>query len=209
MATQLGRRELAERWLPSSGDGAPINSSTRAFTVSRIGNKPIEVPDGVEISIDKALVRVKGSKGELSQSVSDQMDIRRVENSVVVERPSDRGDHRALHGLTRTLIANMVIGVTEGYEKRLEIQGVGYRAQLKGKALDISIGFSHNVSVAAPEGIEFELPSPTQIVVRGIDKQLVGQTAAQIRSARPPEPYKGKGIRYVGEHVIRKVGKRA
>lgn len=206
---QLGKEELAERWLPSSGDGAPISSSTKAATVSRIGNKPIELPVGVEVSIERALVRVKGSKGELSQSVSDQMDIKQIESSVVVERPSDRGDHRALHGLTRTLIANMVTGVTEGYEKRLEIQGVGYRAQLKGKAIEVSIGFSHPVSVTAPEGIEFELPSPTQVVVRGIDKQLVGQTAAQIRSIRPPEPYKGKGIRYVGEHVIRKVGKRA
>ena len=123
--------------------------------------------------------------------------------------PTDRGEHRALHGLTRSLIANMVQGVTEGYEKRLEIQGVGYRARLQGKALELSVGYSHPVSVAAPEGIEFEVPVPTQVVVRGIDKQLVGEIAARIRRSRPPEPYKGKGIRYAGEHVRRKVGKRA
>jgi large subunit ribosomal protein L6 len=131
------------------------------------------------------------------------------DGSVKVERPTDRGEHRALHGLTRSLIANMVEGVTEGYERRLEIQGVGYRAQLKGKALEMSLGYSHAVSVAAPEGIEFEVPQPTEVVVRGIDKQLVGETAARIRKTRPPEPYKGKGVRYAGEHVSRKVGKRA
>jgi large subunit ribosomal protein L6 len=129
--------------------------------------------------------------------------------TLTVDRPTDRGEHRALHGLTRSLIANMVQGVTDGYEKRLEIQGVGYRARLQGKALELSVGYSHPVSVTAPEGIEFEVPVPTQVVVRGIDKQLVGEIAARIRRSRPPEPYKGKGIRYVGEHVRRKVGKRA
>jgi large subunit ribosomal protein L6 len=126
-----------------------------------------------------------------------------------VERPSDRGEHRALHGLTRSLIANMVVGVTDGYEKRLEIQGVGYRARLQGKSLELALGYSHPVSVSAPDGIEFEVPQPTQVVVRGIDKQLVGEIAARVRKARPPEPYKGKGVRYEGEHVARKVGKRA
>ena len=126
-----------------------------------------------------------------------------------VERPTDRGEHRALHGLTRSLIANMVEGVTEGFERRLEIQGVGYRAQLKGKALEMSLGYSHPVTVQAPEGIEFEVPQPTEVVVRGIDKQLVGEMAARIRKSRPPEPYKGKGVRYAGEQVSRKVGKRA
>ena len=137
------------------------------------------------------------------------MKVELADSTVTVERPTDRGEHRALHGLTRSLIANMVQGVTEGYEKRLEIQGVGYRAQLRGKALELSLGFSHPISVEAPEGIEFEVPQPTEIVVRGIDKQQVGQIAADIRKRRPPEPYKGKGVRYAGEQVTRKVGKRA
>ena len=128
---------------------------------------------------------------------------------MTVDRPTDRGEHRALHGLTRSLIANMVEGVTEGFEKRLEIQGVGYRAKLKGKNLEMALGYSHPVTIEAPEGIEFEVPQPTEVVVRGIDKQLVGETAARIRKSRPPEPYKGKGVRYAGEHVARKVGKRA
>jgi large subunit ribosomal protein L6 len=131
------------------------------------------------------------------------------DGTLTVERPTDRGEHRALHGLTRSLIANMVQGVTEGYEKRLEIQGVGYRAQLKGKALEMSLGYSHPVTLEAPDGIEFEVPQPTEVVVRGIDKQLVGEIAARVRKSRPPEPYKGKGVRYAGEHVSRKVGKRA
>ncbi len=137
------------------------------------------------------------------------MKIELADSTVTVERPTDRGEHRALHGLTRSLIANMVQGVTEGYEKRLEIQGVGYRAQLRGKALELALGFSHPVSVEAPEGIEFDVPQPTEIIVRGIDKQQVGQIAADIRKRRPPEPYKGKGVRYAGEQVSRKVGKRA
>jgi large subunit ribosomal protein L6 len=129
--------------------------------------------------------------------------------TLTVDRPTDRGEHRALHGLTRSLIANMVEGVTDGFERRLEIQGVGYRANLKGKNLEMALGYSHPVSIEAPEGIEFEVPQPTEVVVRGIDKQLVGETAARIRKSRPPEPYKGKGVRYAGEHVTRKVGKRA
>ncbi len=137
------------------------------------------------------------------------MKVEQADGVLTVERPTDRGEHRALHGLTRSLIANMVEGVTEGFEKRLEIQGVGYRAQLKGRNLELALGYSHPVSIEAPEGIEFEVPQPTEIVVRGIDKQLVGQVAADIRKRRPPEPYKGKGIRYRGEHVLRKVGKRA
>jgi large subunit ribosomal protein L6 len=137
------------------------------------------------------------------------MKIELADSTVTVQRPTDRGEHRALHGLTRSLIANMVQGVTEGYEKRLEIQGVGYRAQLRGKALELALGYSHPVSVEAPEGIEFDVPQPTEIIVRGIDKQQVGQIAADIRKRRPPEPYKGKGVRYAGEQVSRKVGKRA
>jgi large subunit ribosomal protein L6 len=161
----------------------------------------------VEIKPD--LVSVKGPKGELDQAVSSDMKVLESDGTLTVERPTDRGEHRALHGLTRSLIANMVEGVTDGFEKRLEIQGVGYRARLQGKALELSVGYSHSIAVTAPEGIEFEVPAPTQVIVRGIDKQLVGETAARIRRTRPPEPYKGKGIRYEGEHVRRKVGKRA
>ena len=177
--------------------------------MSRIGRKPIEVPDGVSIDVQPGQVSVKGPKGELSQVVNPDMKVSQEDAVVTVERPTDRGEHRALHGLTRSLIANMVEGVTNGFEKRLEIQGVGYRAQLKGKAIELALGFSHPVSVPAPEGIEFEVPQPTEIVVRGIDKQLVGEIAAEIRKRRPPEPYKGKGIRYAGEQVKQKVGKRA
>ena len=177
--------------------------------MSRIGRKPIPVPDGVTVDIAPGQVSVKGPKGELSQDVSPDMKVTQTDGVLTVERPTDRGEHRALHGLTRSLIANMVVGVTDGYEKRLEIQGVGYRARLQGKSLELALGYSHPVSLTAPEGIEFEVPQPTQVVVRGIDKQLVGETAAQVRKARPPEPYKGKGVRYEGEHVARKVGKRA
>jgi large subunit ribosomal protein L6 len=177
--------------------------------VSRIGKHPIAVPDGVEIDVKPGVVSVKGPKGELSQAVSPDMKVEQSNGTLTVERPTDRGEHRALHGLTRSLIANMVEGVTDGFEKRLEIQGVGYRARLQGKALELSVGYSHPVSVTAPEGIEFEVPTPTQVIVRGIDKQLVGEIAARIRRSRPPEPYKGKGVRYAGEHVRRKVGKRA
>jgi large subunit ribosomal protein L6 len=177
--------------------------------MSRIGRKPIQIPDGVEIDVKPGAVSVKGPKGELSQTVSRDMKVAIDDGTLTVSRPTDRGDHRALHGLTRSLIANMVEGVTDGFERRLEIQGVGYRANLRGKALEMSLGYSHPVSIEAPEGIEFEVPQPTEIVVRGIDKQLVGETAARIRKSRPPEPYKGKGVRYRGEHVARKVGKRA
>ena len=177
--------------------------------MSRIGRKPIAIPDGVEVDVAPGHVVVKGPKGRLEQDLSADMRIEQEDGSLVVQRPTDRGEHRALHGLTRSLVANMVEGVTDGFEKRLEIQGVGYRAQLRGSSLELALGFSHPVSITAPEGIEFEVPQPTEIVVRGIDKQLVGQVAADIRKRRPPEPYKGKGIRYRGEHVARKVGKRA
>ena len=171
---------------------------------------PIEVPDGVTVSVDPGRVSVKGPKGELSTAVSRDMKITEGEGgTLTVERPTDRGEHRALHGLTRSLVANMVEGVTSGYEKRLQLQGVGYRANLQGKNLNLSVGYSHPVLMEAPEGIEFETPQPTEIIIRGIDKQLVGEMAARIRRVRPPEPYKGKGIRYQGEQVRRKVGKRA
>jgi large subunit ribosomal protein L6 len=177
--------------------------------VSRIGRQPIPVPAGVTVAIDGGHVRVNGPKGELAERIPRDMQVTQDGEQVRVTRPTDRGEHRALHGLTRSLVANMVQGVTAGYEKRLEIQGVGYRAQLRGSDLELAVGYSHTVPIAAPQGIEFEVPQPTRIVVRGIDKQLVGETAALIRKQRPPEPYKGKGIRYEGEHVPRKVGKRA
>jgi large subunit ribosomal protein L6 len=177
--------------------------------MSRIGRKPVAVPEAVSVEIGTGTIAVKGPKGELAQIFSQEMAVAQEDGTIVVSRPTDRGEHRALHGLTRSLIANMVVGVTDGFEKRLEIQGVGYRAALKGKNLELALGFSHPVPIAAPEGIDFEVPQPTEIVVRGIDKQLVGQVAADIRKRRPPEPYKGKGIRYKGEQVLRKVGKRA
>ena len=177
--------------------------------MSRIGKQPIEVPDGVNIALDPGRVTVNGPLGELTQNVPVRISIEKEDGQLVVTRPTERGDDRALHGLTRSLVANMVEGVTNGFEKRLEIQGVGYRAQLKGKTLELALGFSHPVRLDAPDGIEFEVPAPTQIIVRGIDKQAVGETAARIRKFRPPEPYKGKGVRYVGEYVARKVGKRA
>jgi large subunit ribosomal protein L6 len=177
--------------------------------MSRIGRQPISVPEGVTVDVSPGSVLVKGPKGELSQNVNRDMKIEQDGGVITVSRPTDRGPHRALHGLTRSLVANMVEGVTSGYERRLEIQGVGYRARLQGKALELSVGYSHAISMPAPDGIEFEVPQPTQIIVRGIDKQLVGEMAARIRRVRPPEPYKGKGIRYEGEQVRRKVGKRA
>jgi large subunit ribosomal protein L6 len=177
--------------------------------MSRIGKQPIAVPDGVEITIEPELVKVKGPKGELEERVSRQIGVEQENGEVRVSRSTDRGEHRALHGLTRSLIANMVEGVTNGFEKRLEIQGVGYRAQLQGNKLVLALGYSHPVELNAPEGIDFEVPQPTRIVVRGISKQAVGEVAAIIRKQRPPEPYKGKGIRYEGEYVARKVGKRA
>ena len=177
--------------------------------MSRIGKQPIPVPAGVTVSIEPEIVRVNGPRGELSERVNRDIGVEQVEDQIVVTRPTNRGEHRALHGLTRTLVANMVQGVTAGFEKRLEIQGVGYRAQLRGRDIELALGYSHPVSIKAPDGIEFEVPQPTRIVVRGISKQLVGEIAAIIRKQRPPEPYKGKGIRYEGEYVARKVGKRA
>ena len=177
--------------------------------MSRIGRKPVPVPDAVTVEIAPGNIAVKGPKGELRQTFSSDMKVEQNDGEVTVARPTDRGEHRALHGLTRSLIANMVEGVTAGFEKRLEIQGVGYRAALKGKKLELALGYSHPVAIDAPEGIDFEVPQPTEIIVKGIDKQLVGQVAADIRKRRPPEPYKGKGIRYRDEQVLRKVGKRA
>jgi large subunit ribosomal protein L6 len=177
--------------------------------MSRIGRKPVPVPDAVTVEIAPGNIAVKGPKGELRQDLSPDMKVEQEDGNVTVARPTDRGEHRALHGLTRSLIANMVEGVTEGFEKRLEIQGVGYRAALKGKKLELALGYSHPVAIDAPNGIDFEVPQPTEVIVKGIDKQLVGQVAADIRKRRPPEPYKGKGIRYKDEQVLRKVGKRA
>ena len=177
--------------------------------MSRIGRQPIPLPAGVVVSIEPELVRVNGPRGELSERVSRDMQVEQTDGELVVRRPTDRGEHRALHGLTRTLIANMVQGVTSGFEKRLAIQGVGYRASLRGTDLQLAVGYSHPVDVKAPDGIQFEVPTPTSIVVRGNSKQAVGEIAARIRKVRPPEPYKGKGIRYEGEQVQRKVGKRA
>ncbi|MEA2179811.1 MAG: large subunit ribosomal protein, partial [Solirubrobacteraceae bacterium] len=177
--------------------------------MSRIGRKPIPVPEGVSIAIEPESVRVNGPRGELVERVPRDISVEQRDSELVVSRPTDRAQHRALHGLTRSLVANMVEGVTAGFEKRLEIQGVGYRAQLKGRDLELALGYSHAVPIKAPDGIEFEVPQPTRVVVRGISKQLVGEVAANIRKQRPPEPYKGKGIRYEGEYVARKVGKRA
>src|SRR6202166_3383718 len=177
--------------------------------MSRIGRAPIPVPSGVQITIEPELVSVSGPRGALAERIPLDISVVQEDDRLLVRRPTDRGEHRALHGLVRTLVANMVVGVTAGYEKRLEIQGVGYRAALKGRDLELAVGYSHPVPIKAPEGIEFEVPQPTRVVVRGISKQLVGETAAIIRKQRPPEPYKGKGIRYEGEYVVRKVGKRA
>jgi large subunit ribosomal protein L6 len=161
------------------------------------------------VTIDPGVVRVHGPKGELSERIHRDITVAQDGEELTVSRPTDRGEHRALHGLTRSLVANMVEGVTAGFQKTLEIQGVGYRAQLKGRDLELALGYSHPVPVKAPEGIEFEVPQPTRVIVRGISKQAVGEVAAFIRKQRPPEPYKGKGIRYEGEYVARKVGKRA
>jgi large subunit ribosomal protein L6 len=178
--------------------------------MSRIGRQPIEIPNDVDVELGEgSLVTVKGPRGSLSQRLHPEMRVVREEGTVRVERPSDEGFHRSLHGLTRSLIANMVEGVTKGYEKRLQIVGVGYRASLKGKALELAVGYSHTVTVPAIDGIEFEVPTPTSIVVRGNDKQQVGEVAANIRKIRKPEPYKGKGIRYENEFVRKKAGKAA
>ena len=177
--------------------------------MSRIGRRPIEVPASVTVAISPGRVEVNGPLGELRKAVPARMKIEQTDGEITVTRPTERGEDRALHGLTRTLIANMVEGVTKGFEKRLEIQGVGYRAALRGTSLELAVGYSHPVVVEPRDGITFEVPAPTQIIVRGTDKQRVGQTAAEVRRVRPPEPYKGKGIRYAGELVARKVGKRA
>jgi large subunit ribosomal protein L6 len=177
--------------------------------MSRIGRSPIELPGGVSVSVSPGRVMVNGPLGELSQAIPARIKVEQADGTLVVTRPTDRGDDRALHGLTRSLVANMVEGVTKGFEKRLEIQGGGYRASLRGTALELNVGFSHSVVKDAPAGITYEVPTPTEVVVKGIDKQQVGQVAAEIRKVRPPEPYKGKGIRYQGEYVRRKVGKRA
>ena len=178
--------------------------------MSRIGRQPIEIPGGVDVEIgDDATVTVKGPRGTLSRRLHPEMRVVRVDGTIRVERPSDESFHRSLHGLTRTLIANMVEGVTKGYEKRLQIVGVGYRAAMKGKDLEVQVGYSHPVPVPCPEGMEFEVPTPTTIVVRGSDKEQVGQVAATIRKVRKPEPYKGKGIRYENEVVRKKAGKAA
>jgi large subunit ribosomal protein L6 len=177
--------------------------------MSRIGKSPIPVPAGVSVSISPGRVMVNGPLGELSQTVPQRMKVEESDGELVVTRPTERGEDRALHGLTRSLVANMVEGVTKGFSKTLEIQGVGYRASLRGADLELNVGFSHPVIRKAPRGITFEVPAPNQVVVKGIDKQQVGQVAAEIRAVRPPEPYKGKGIRYEGEYVRRKVGKRA
>lgn len=175
--------------------------------MSRIGRKPISLPPGVEISIENNIMTVKGPKGVLSQSIPEDITIDQQENELLVKRPSDIKKHRAMHGLARALVANMVTGVTTGFEKKLEMVGVGYRAQMQGSKLVINIGFSHPVEVEPPQGIEFEVPAVTKITVKGIDKQLVGNTAADIRAIRKPEPYKGKGLRYENEVVRRKAGK--
>ncbi|HMN98609.1 MAG TPA: 50S ribosomal protein L6 [Miltoncostaeaceae bacterium] len=177
--------------------------------MSRIGRAPIPIPDGVTVDITGQKVTVKGPRGELTHTVVEPIRIAEQDGQLVVTRPTDRGPHRALHGLSRSLVANLVTGVSAGFERRLEIQGVGYRAQMKGQALELAVGYSHPVTIDPPDGIQFEVPAPTQVVVKGIDKQLVGEIAAQVRGTRPPEPYKGKGVRYAGEVVRRKVGKRA
>ena len=181
--------------------------------MSRIGRQPIPLPSGVSVTIEPELVTVTGPGGELSERISRDITVEQTSgdagDQLVVSRPTDRGEHRALHGLTRTLVANMVTGVTAGFHKNLEIQGVGYRAALKGRDLELALGYSHPVEIKAPDGITFEVPQPTRITVRGASKQVVGEIAAQIRKQRKPEPYKGKGIRYEGEYVARKVGKRA
>jgi large subunit ribosomal protein L6 len=177
--------------------------------MSRIGKSPIPLPAGVNVSVSPGRVMVNGPLGELSQRLPQRIAVEQKEDQIVVTRPTERGQDRALHGLTRSLVANMVEGVTKGFERTLEIQGVGYRASLRGTSLELNVGFSHPVSINPPQGITFDVPQPTVVIVKGIDKQQVGQIASEIRRVRPPEPYKGKGIRYQGEYVARKLGKRA
>ena len=177
--------------------------------MSRIGKRPIPVPTGVNVTIEPEVVRVAGPRGDLQERKNRSIEVRQEGEELLVTRPTDRAEHRALHGLTRSLIANMVTGVTDGFTKTLEIQGVGYRAVMKGADLELALGYSHPVPIKAPQGIEFEVPQPTRVIIKGNSKQQVGEIAAVIRKQRPPEPYKGKGIRYEGEYVRRKVGKRA
>jgi large subunit ribosomal protein L6 len=175
--------------------------------MSRIGNKPIDLPDGVDVKIDGTTVKVKGTRGELERSFNERIGFDLDGAVLTVTRPDDARESRALHGLSRALLNNMVLGVSDGFSKELEIHGVGYRASMKGSGIELLVGFSHPVDVEAPEGITFEVPEQTKIIVSGIDKEQVGQVAANIRKVRPPEPYKGKGIRYAGERVRRKAGK--
>jgi large subunit ribosomal protein L6 len=176
--------------------------------MSRIGQAPITIPSGVDVTIEGRMVKVKGPKGELTRMVPATISVQQVDGQLLVARPDDERDNRALHGLTRSLVNNMVVGVTDGFRKQLEIVGVGYRAEAQGaESIRLALGFSHPVIVKAPEGVTFEVPAPTQVVVAGIDKEVVGQVAADIRSIRKPEPYKGKGVRYAGERVLRKAGK--
>jgi large subunit ribosomal protein L6 len=175
--------------------------------MSRIGNKPVDLPEGVDVQVDGTVVTVKGSKGELNRTFHERIGFAIEDGVITVTRPDDTRESKALHGLSRNLLNNMVLGVSDGFSKELEIQGVGYRAALKGRDLELQVGYSHPVLVEAPEGITFEVPEQTRVIVSGIDKEMVGQLAANIRKVRPPEPYKGKGIRYVGEYVRRKAGK--
>jgi large subunit ribosomal protein L6 len=175
--------------------------------MSRIGRQPIAVPPGVDVSIEGNLVTVKGPRGELSRTIPAEMSVSREDGTLVVTRPSDAKPHRSLHGLTRTLVANMVIGVTDGYRKGLEITGVGYRAQKLGEKLQLNLGYSHPIEIVPPPGISFEVETPTRLFVVGIDKELVGEVAAEVRATRKPEPYKGKGVRYANEYIRRKAGK--
>ncbi len=177
--------------------------------MSRVGSQPISVPDGIEVKIEPGLVSVKGPKGELSEKHTEEIKVAREENLIVVTRPSDLPEHKAQHGLVRALVANMVVNCVNGCQKDLEIQGVGYRAAMKGRNIELSVGYSHTVTIEPPEGVEIQVPEPTKVIVTGASKQAVGEVAARIRKVRPPEPYKGKGIRYAGEYVQRKVGKRA
>jgi large subunit ribosomal protein L6 len=175
--------------------------------MSRIGRLPIQVPSGVDVTIDGRQVTVKGPKGTLSRALHPDMTISREDGTLVVTRPTEQKTHKQLHGLTRTLVNNMVVGVTDGYRKGLEITGVGYRAALSGKKLQLNLGYSHQIEIEPPEGITFEVENPTRLAVVGIDKELVGQIAAKVRATRKPEPYKGKGVRYAGEYIRRKAGK--
>lgn len=188
------------KYFATSGEGE--------YEMSRIGKTPISIPTSVEIAIDGANIEVKGPKGSLNLVLTEGISLTQEDESLVVHRENDERQSKALHGLMRSLISNMIIGVTEGYSKQLELVGVGYRVQAKGKTnLEFQLGFSHPVNVSAPDGIEFDVPSPTELNISGIDKQMVGQVAADIRALKKPEPYKGKGIRYAGEHIIRKAGK--